>query len=127
MNSNCTPAPQNKKEIITDVGKILVAEHGKQKYYKSEEVKKASKKSKYYDAMHCWAMCIFSSHSDFDSCHQARRKVCDYVAMKTEMLDGLTTSAANVDWLEIPNLDIDASWLDLGDIFGGILEGIGDF
>ena len=77
--------------------------------------------------MHCWAMYIFSSHSDFDSYHQATREVCDYVAMKTEMLDGLTTSAANVDWLEIPNLDIDASWLDLGDIFGGILEGIGDF
>ncbi len=129
MQLKCPPSPQNKKEYITDIGKILVKEHGKKKYYKPEEVKKASKKSKYYDYSeidwHCWAMSIFSSHSDFDAYHEITGEVCDYMIMKTEMLSGLSKSVAT-DWLTIPDLDFDASWLDFGDIFDGILEGIGD-
>lgn len=130
MELKCPPAPPNKKEYIRDIGKILVEEHGKKKYYKPEEIKKASKKSKYYDESgidwHCWAMCIFSSHSDFDVYHKLTGEVCDYVRMKTEMLSGLATSTS-ADWLTIPDLDIDASWLDFGDIFGGIFDGIGEF
>jgi hypothetical protein len=130
MNTQCPTAPPNKKEYITDIGKILVAEHGKKKYYKPEEVKKASKKSKHYDSSgidwHCWAMCTFSSHSDFDAYHEITGEVCNYVDMKTEMLSGLTTSTS-VDWLAIPDLDIDASWLDFGDVFDGLLEGVGEF
>ena len=130
MELKCPPAPPNKKEYITDIGKILVKEHGKKKYYKPEEVKKASKKSKHYDASgidwHCWAMCTFSSHSDFDAYHELTGEVCDYVGMKTEMLSGLATNTS-ADWLTIQDLDIDASWLDFGDIFGGIIEGIGEF
>lgn len=41
MELKCPPAPPNKKDYITDIGKILVKEHGKKKYYKPEEVKKA--------------------------------------------------------------------------------------
>ena len=108
MNTQCPTAPPNKKEYITDIGKILVAEHGKKKYYKPEEVKKASKKSKHYDSRgidwHCWAMCTFSSHSDFDAYHEMTGEVCNYVEMKTEMLSGLTTSTS-VDWLAIPDLN----------------------
>lgn len=129
MNSQCPTAPTNKKEYITDIGKILIEEHGKKKYYKPEEVKKASKKSKYFNSSgidwHCWAMCTFSSHSDFDAYHTLTGEVCDYVEMKSEMLSGLATSVS-ADWLTIPNLDIDASWLDFGDTFDGLLEGIGD-
>lgn len=129
MKPACPPAPPNKKEYITDIGKILVQEHGKKKYYKPEEVKKASKDSKYYNQYgidwHCWAMCTFSSHSDFDTYHEAAGEVCDYVAMKSEMLGGLAESTT-ADWLTIPDLDIDASWLDFGETFGGILEGIGE-
>ena len=71
-------------------------------------------------------MSIFSSHGDFDRNHLETGEVCDYIDMKTEMLNGLSvTSAAN--WTEIPEIDIDASWLDFGDIFDGFLDGIGDF
>lgn len=130
MELKCPPAPPNKKEYITDIGKILVKEHGQKKYYKPEEVKKASKKSKYYDASgidwHCWAMCTFSSHSDFDAYHEATGEICNYVVMKGEMLGGLAKNAS-ADWLAIPNLDIDASWLDFGEIFEGIFKGIGEF
>ena len=71
-------------------------------------------------------MCTFSSHSDFDAYHKMTGELCDYGAMKTEMLSGLATETS-VDWLTLPDLDIDASWLDFGDVFEGILEGIGEF
>ena len=130
MNSQCPGAPPNKKEFISDIGTILIKEYGKKKYYKPEEVKIASKKSKYNEYVgvdwHCWAMCTFSSHSDFDAYHELTGEVCDYVEMKAEMLGGLATSAS-ADWLTIPDLDMDASWLDFGDAFEGILEGLGEF
>jgi len=127
MGNSCAPAPIDKKEYITDIGKLLVKEHGKKKYYKPKEIKKAHRSSKWYHGLDfsCWAMSTFSSHSDFDTYHQNSGEVCDYVEMKTEMLNGLSTSS-NTDWLDIPNLDVDVSWLDFGEIFEGIFEGIGE-
>ncbi len=123
---SCTPAPTNKKEYISDIGKVLVEDNGKKKYYTTEEVKKAHENSKWYDVVDfsCWAMSTFSSHSDFDRYHTETGEICDYVEMKTEMLKGLSASSA-ADWTEIPDLDIDASWLDFGDVFEGIGEFIG--
>ncbi len=71
-------------------------------------------------------MSIFSGHTDFDNYHQKSGEIYDYVQMKTEMLNGLSISST-ANWTEISDIDIDASWLDLGDIFDGLLEGIGDF
>ncbi|WP_286812211.1 MULTISPECIES: hypothetical protein [unclassified Maribacter] len=71
-------------------------------------------------------MSIYSSHSDFDAYHAKTGEVCDYAEMKTEMLSGLSLTSVS-DWTEIPDLDIDASWLDFGDVFDGLLEGIGEF
>ena len=45
--------------------------------------------------------------------------------MKTEILSGLGISTSD-DWMSIPDLDFDASWLDYGDILEGRLEGIGE-
>ncbi|MFK7901121.1 MAG: hypothetical protein AB8B61_10240 [Cyclobacteriaceae bacterium] len=132
----CPPAPKNKKEYISEIGKILVKEHGKKKYYNPEEVKKASKQYNFNSldvidlvatGWHCWSMATFSSHADFDAYHEATGEVCDYVSMKTEMLSSLATSTSSLDWLSVPDLDIDASWLDFGDVFGSVLEGIGEF
>ncbi len=128
MGNLCAPAPTDKKEYITDIGKILVQENGKKKFYKPEEVKKAHRKSKWYDGLDfsCWGMSTFSSHSDFDEYHEQTGEVCDYVEMKTEMLSGISNSNIT-DWTMIPDIDLDASWLDFGDIFDGLLEGIGEF
>ena len=130
MSFKCPAAPANKKEYISDVGRILVNNYGQKKFYKPEEVKKASSKSKHYKTngidWHCWAMCTFSSHADFDAFHKITGELCDYVEMKTVMLNGLSTSTIT-DWTEIPDVDIDASWLDFGDVFEGMLTGIGDF
>ena len=70
-------------------------------------------------------MSTFSSHEDFDEYHEATGEICDYTEMKTEMLNGLSASAES-DWFVLPDIDIDGSWLDFGDLFCGILEGIGD-
>lgn len=128
MSINCPTAPANKKEYVTDIGKILVKDYGKKKYYKPEEVKNAHRKSRWYDGLDfsCWGMSTFSSHSDFDNYHRQTGEVCDYVDMKNEMLQGLSVSNGS-EILELPDFDIDASWLDFGDVFGNVLEGIGEF
>ena len=128
MGTFCAPAPTNKREYISDIGKILVEENGKKKYYKPEEVKKAHRKSKWYDGLDfsCWGMSTFTSHSDFDKYHEQTGEVCNYTEMKTEMLSGLSVSSTT-DWTKIPDLDFDSSWLDFGDVFDGVLEGIGEF
>ncbi len=128
MSISCPTAPANKKEYVTDIGKILVKYYGKKKYYKPEEVKNAHRKSRWYDGLDfsCWGMSTFSSHSDFDNYHHQTGEVCDYVDMKTEMLQGLSVSNGS-EIFELPDFDIDASWLDFGDVFGNILEGIGEF
>ena len=127
MTTSCSPAPTNKKEYITEIGKILVEKNGKKKYYKPKEIKEAHRTSKWYDVIDfsCWAMSIFSSHDDFDRYHAKTGEVCNYAEMKTEMLSGLSISSS--DWTEIPDIDIDASWLDFGDVFDGFFDGIGDF
>lgn len=71
-------------------------------------------------------MCTFSSHSDFDDYHQEIGEVCDYTSMKAEMMSGLSATSAS-DWLSIPDLDLDASWLDIGELLGNVFTGIGEF
>ena len=124
-NFVCHPAPLDKRKYISDLGKILVTEYGKKRYYKPKEVKKAHKKSEWsaYD-FSCWGMSTYSSHADFDEYHQQVGEVCDYTSMKAEMLEGISDTAHPI---ELAGIDLDASWLDIGEIFGGVLEGIGEF
>lgn len=126
MNTSYAPVPTNKKEYIIEIGKILVKENGKKKYYKPQEVKKAHQNSSWVDVIDfsCWAMSTFSSHSDFDVYHIESREICNYVEMKSEMLSDFSNSSV-VDWTQITEIEIDASWLDFGDIFEGLGEFIG--
>jgi hypothetical protein len=124
----CHPAPANKREYIRDIGQILVARYGKKKYYKPKEVKAAHKKSKWADGVDfsCWGMSTYSSHKDFDAYHEQTGEVCDYTEMKSEMLEGISLSDG-VHLSELPDIDLDVSWLDFGPVFDGVLEGIGEF
>lgn len=126
IKDSCKQPPIEKKKYLQDVGKILVKEHGKKKYYKPKEVKEAHKKSNWFNILDfsCWAMSIYSSHSDFDTYHEQTGEACNYVDMKSEMLSSFS-SASSVSWMEIPSFEIDDSWLDFGDIFEGITELIG--
>lgn len=128
MSTTCTPAPVNKKEYITDIGKILVKDYGKKKYYQPKEVKKAHRKSRWHDGVDfsCWGMSTFTSHADFDNYHQQTGEVCDYAEMKTEMLKGLSLTTGS-EIFESSDFNIDASWLDFGEIFENILDGISGF
>lgn len=124
MATPCTPMPANRKEYISEIGKILVKTNGKKKFYKPEQVKNAHRKSKWYTGIDfsCWAMSTYSSHSEFDAYHANTDDVCDYVGMKTEVLNELSTSPMT-NWSDIPHLEIDSSWLEFDNVF----EGIGEF
>lgn len=127
MTPACQLVPENKKAYIRDLGNQLVKEHGKKAYYKPEEVKKAHRQSAWSSLdFSCWGMSVFSSHADFDAYHQETGEVCDYAGMKSGMLQGLAMEGGST-WLTIPDLDIDASWLDVGEAIGGVLEGVGEF
>jgi len=128
MKTMCQNSPSDKKKYISEIGKILVVNNGKQQYYKPQQIKKAHKQSSFVNTFDfsCWAMAVFSPHSDFDNYHNEIGETCDYVEMKTEMLEGLSVST-NSDWTNIADLDIDSSWLDFGDSFEAFFEGIGEF
>jgi hypothetical protein len=113
----CHLKPENKKEFIGAVGHELVRTRGKKKYYKPEEVRQAATKCGYPPDIHCWAYCFYSSPEDFNAQHEAAGEVCDYLAMKAEVLSDLTPSGA------FEGLDLDLSWLDWPDIdLSGIFD-----
>ena len=127
LHSACPPAPLNKRKYISDLGKILVADYGKKKYYKPSEVKQSHRKSEWHVLdFSCWGMSTYSSHADFDEYHQQTGEICDYTSMKAEMLEGI--SITNSDHLtDLSDVDLDASWLDIGGTLDGVLEGIAEF
>jgi len=131
MSKTCPEAPTNKREYIEDVGKILIEDFGKKPFYKPEEVRQANRKTKWYDFdWGCWAMSVYSTHEDYDQYHAQAGELCDYAEMKTEMLSGMVSSDSSgwfdTSGLDLSSFDIDASWLDFGDVFESIFEGIGD-
>ena len=71
-------------------------------------------------------MSTYSSHHDFDEYHQTTGEECDYTSMKAEMLEGISLTD-NVHLADLSEIDLDASWLDLGDVLEGVLNGIGAF
>ena len=124
-------APKDIKSYIQEVGKYLIQKNGKKKFYKPEEVILASKNTSYDNSKdlntHSWAMCIFVSHEDFDNYHQDKKATFKYKEMRKQMLLDLTTGSSNksTDWNIIPEIVLDLSWLEFGDVFGNIFEGIG--
>lgn len=113
----CHLRPDDQRKLISAVGEELVRSHGKQKYYKPAEIRKAAERRDYPIDIHCWAMCIFSSPQDFKDLHDAAGEACDYAAMKAEVLanlaeDGLfSLPDIDLSWLEWPDIDV-LSWFD---------------
>ena len=100
----------DRKSYVAAVGEILVKNHGKKKFYSPEQVKKASKRTKYDADWHCWAMCVFSSPASFNAYHESAGENCDYASMKGEMAS-LLTDGQSESWF-----DLDLSWLERPDI-----------
>ena len=63
-------------------------------------------------------MSTYSSHSDFDQYHTETGENCDYIEMKTQMLEGISIADLDFSSLEIDDL----SWLDFGDLFEGLVD-----
>jgi len=99
----------DKKAFVGAVGEELVKRHGKKKYYKPEEVRRAATARGFPVDIHCWAYCVFSDPASFRSLHEALGEACDYVAMKTEVLRDLAGGV-----FQLPDLDL--SWLEWPDI-----------
>ncbi|WP_411825577.1 DUF6559 family protein [Luteolibacter sp. AS25] len=116
----CELRPEDKKKFISDVGQRLVEEHGRKKYYKPGEIRKAATDRGYQPDIVCWAMCMFSSPDDFTAIHEAAGEACDYEEMKAEVLRDLAggDSFLGIDiglsWLEWPDIDLSEifDWFD---------------
>ena len=106
----CHIEPSDKKKFIGAVGEALVRTHGKKKYYKPAEVRRAAEARGYSVDIHCWAYCVFTTPEDFNAIHEAASEVCDYAAMKASVLADLA-SGGTFSWL-----DLDLSWLEWPDI-----------
>ena len=120
--------PSDVKAYIRQIGKFLLQEYEKKKYYTTDEVLEAHQHSDWHASFDyvSWAMSTFCSHEDFDIYHAKGDVHLGYAEMKAEMLVGISNSEG-IDFSKITDADIDGSWLEFEDIFGGIFEGIGDF
>lgn len=116
----CELKPSDKRQFIGEVGEELVRAHGKKKYYKPSEIRKAADRRGYPIDIHCWAMSVFSTPEDFKDLHETSGEACDYVAMRAEVIgdlaDGNSFSLPDLDlsWLEWPDIDLSSlfDWFD---------------
>lgn len=112
----CELRPGDKKRFVSDVGKELVKSHGKKKHYPPKQIRQAVIDGGYSPDYVCWAYCMFASPPDFHAIHEAAGEICDYAAMKGELLADLASGGSFL------GIDIDLSWLewpdiDLSDVF----------
>ena len=116
----CHLSPSDKKALVSAVGQELVRVHGKQKYYKPSAIRRATEVCGYSTDYACWSLAMFSTPSDFKMVHDATGEVCDYVAMKSEVLVDLASGASfsildvDLSWLEWPDIDLSSvfDWFD---------------
>ena len=106
----CHLEPSDKKAFIGAVGDDLVRAHGIRKYYKPSQIRRSVESLGYPADIACWAYCVFSTPEDFKSIHEAAGEICDYSAMKAEVLADLTAGGS------LSSSDIDLSWLEWPDI-----------
>ncbi len=98
-----------KQQFATKLGPALIQEHGKKSNYSPQEVRATIDRLGLPLDFSCWAYALFTSHEDFDRVHEETGEVCDYVAMKTEMLSLVPTKDSS-DWFAF---DWDLSEIDL--------------
>jgi len=118
-----------KKAYIKEVGWWLIKLYGKNDFYSSKEVYeahlKALEKRTFKESSVVWAMSIFCSEDDFNIYSFPDDESYIYIDIRSEILIEIMDS--NIDLPSIVDLEIDGSWLDFGEIFEGVFEGIGSF
>jgi hypothetical protein len=104
----CTIKPADFKRQVRVVGRDLVQNYGKKKYYTPLEVRNANRRVSIQPDYTCWSFAFFNDRQDFDAWHAARGEICDYTAMKSEMVSSIDVGGAGLS-----DFDVDASWLDV--------------
>ena len=108
---------EEKRELTRRVGADLAARHGKRKFYSPSQIGESLRRLDASVDLHCWAYCFFANRDAFDAYHRTIGEVCDYVAMKTQMLSAVTAGASEA-WFSV-----DLSWLDWpGDALSGLFD-----
>lgn len=90
----CAIAPADRRQQVRLVGNDLLKNHGRRQHYSVQEVKNANRRQGINPDVACWSHATFNSHRDFDQYHQSIGESCDYVAMKSEMLESVSTVPA---------------------------------
>lgn len=108
----CAISPPDRRNQVKRVGDDLVRQYGKKRFYTVQEVKDSNRRCDIPLDFGCWSHATFNTHSDFDAYHQSIGELCDYVAMKSEML----SSVSNATDTSIFDFDFDLSWLEFPDI-----------
>jgi hypothetical protein len=107
----CALSPIDKRAQAKRVGDDLLRNYGKKPYYSVEQVKAANRRNSVSIDVECWSHAMFNTHEDFDAMHAAMGEVCDYAAMKLQMLQAV--GAGEKSWFDF---DLDLSWLEFPDI-----------
>jgi len=107
----CTIKPADLERQVRVVGRDLVQNYGRKKYYTPLEVRNANRRVGIQPDYTCWSHAFFNDRPDFDAWHAARGEACDYTAMKSEMVSSIDVGDARSS-----GFDIDGSWLDLPSI-----------
>ena len=104
----CTIKPADLQRQIRVVGRDLVQNYGKKKYYSPLEVRNANRRASIYKDYTCWSYAFFNDRPDFDAYHATLGEICDYASIKSEMISSIDVGGALVS-----AFDVGMSWLDL--------------
>lgn len=116
----CSIAPDDKKALSQTVGKDLIRNYGKKKYYSKAMVDSAMRRQRIDLDWACWSYSLFTSPAEFDDIHRRLGESCDYEAMRSQMVAAMTDGASgawfhvDLSWLEWPDFDFSAmfGWFD---------------
>ena len=117
----CAIPPADRRRQIRLVGKDLVEHHGKRKFYSIQQVRDAHRRQGFDIDVVCWSHAFFNSHADFDAHHAQLGEPCDYVAMKRDMVDAVSTPSDSGSLLDL-DFDLDLSWLEFPEIDWSIFD-----
>jgi cysteine synthase len=111
--ATATLSDEEKRQLVRRVGADLNQRHGKRKFYAPREIGESLRRLDERVDLHCWAYCFFANRDAFDAYHTTIGEVCDYVAMKAQMLSAVTAGASDawfsvdLSWLDWPDVDLD--------------------
>ena len=127
MNNIVLPLKFDGKKYVSDIADGLLMSFGKKNFYLPYEIDKIHNRSKWKNILDsCWSICIFSTHKDFDRFYRMKEGY-DYVIMREQILK-TTFDLNKTDDYGLTEVVFDAiSWIDFGDVFESVFEGIGDF